>query len=151
MWGFFFIFFCFMTILPLTIFLHELGHFFLAYICNGKNITVTIGVGKRLGHFKWKNGMLIVKKFPFGGNTTYELTMNKKLERFFISVGGPLLNGMVAFFLLLPGFGSGVEYMTIWFQWLAIFNLWMFVFNIVPYKLKTYYSDGWLALQALKN
>ncbi len=141
-----FIIICIFTILPLTVLLHELGHFYLAQICQAEKIVVTIGVGKKLVKATFRNMSLVICILPIGGKTMYELIEEKSSRARIISIGGPLMNGVVAFLLLVPGFGTGDQYITIWFQWLALFNLWMFVINFLPLKIGDYYSDGWMVL-----
>ncbi|MCT8139069.1 M50 family metallopeptidase [Anaerobacillus sp. CMMVII] len=147
---FLFIVICFFTILPITLILHELGHFFCAIGCNAKKITVTIGTGFLVKNFKCNNTNFFFRILPLGGNTSYELAETAKCRQVIISLGGPLLNGMVACLLILPGIGYGDEYLTLWFQWLAFLNFWMFIINVTPFKMGRYHSDGWLILNAWK-
>lgn len=149
--GIIFLLFCFFTILPFTTLLHELGHFFAAKLCNAQNITVRIGSGKEMLKFKSGDTLFVFHMLPFGGYTVYELLKPTDLNFLIVSLGGPLLNGFVALLLLFPGFGHGTHLITIWFQWLALFNLWMCVFNIIPFKLTSYYSDGWSVIIFLKG
>lgn len=138
-----FLLFCFFTILPFTTILHELGHFFSAKLCHVQKITVRIGSGKEIIDFTWGDTIFILHILPFGGATAYELRKPTRMKSVIVALGGPLLNGFVAFLLFFPGFGYGDDLITIWFQWLTLFNLWMCVFNIIPYRFNNYYSDGW--------
>jgi Zn-dependent protease len=146
-----FIMICFLTILPITIIIHEFGHFFCALACNVKKIKVSLGIGKKIGHLKYKELMFVIHILPLGGKTHYEMHTNNRLSQVIISIGGPFLNGIVAFLLLMQGIGSGEQYITLWFQWLAVFNLWMFVVNSIPFKIGKYYSDGWAAFYTIKT
>ncbi|WP_161568299.1 site-2 protease family protein [Anaerobacillus alkaliphilus] len=139
-----FIIFCTLTILPVTIVLHELGHLFFARLCQAKEISITLGIGNELFRFKSFNTTFIFCFLPIGGQTKYELLETKSWQRRIISIGGPLMNGWVAFLLLIPGIGYGTQYITIWFQWLAMFNIWMLLINTIPFKFGNYYSDGWI-------
>lgn len=146
-----FLLFCFFTILPITTILHELGHFFCAKLCNAQNITVSIGSGKEIFNYKLGNTLFVLHMLPFGGHTVYELLKPTEWNYLTVSLGGPLLNGFVAFLLIIPGFGYGEDLITIWFQWLALFNIWMCIFNIIPFKLNSYYSDGWSVIIFLRK
>lgn len=148
--GFIFVLLCFISILPITILLHELGHFFCALLCKASRITITIGIGKKIGQLKSKNSTLILHMLPLSGKTSYELVHYSKYRQILISIGGPVLNGFVGFLLLLPGIGHGDQLITFWFQWLALFNVWMFFVNILPFKFGKYSSDGWVVINSLK-
>lgn len=138
-----FLLFCFFTILPFTTILHELGHFFSAKLCKAEKITVRIGSGKEILKYKSGDTLFVLHMLPFGGHIVYQLFKPTELNFLIVSLGGPLLNGFVALLLLFPGFGHGDHWVTLWFQWLALFNIWTCVFNIIPFKLNSYYSDGW--------
>lgn len=147
-----FIIFCFFTILPLTTLCHELGHFFVTRLFFIENVTVRIGSGKEMFRLKVKDLTVVLHIFPYGGTTFFELNKNlSSMKQIILSLGGPLLNGCIAFFLLLPGLGSGDHYITIWFQWLALFNLWMCVMNLIPYKIGLFYSDGWVIVKVISE
>lgn len=148
----FFIIISFFTILPLTTLIHELGHFFFARICLIKNVTLKIGSGRKLLNLRIKDFILMIHTFPFGGATFFETDyVLTRMKRIIISIGGPLLNGVVAVLLILPGIGTGNHFVTLWFQWLALFNLIMCFMNLIPFKVGKYYSDGWIIINVFKS
>lgn len=148
---FIFILFCTVTILPLTILLHELGHFFTALLFQARNIKVKVGFGNKIGTMKMKEYSISFHYLPFIGSTFYELAQPNDFKQVIISASGPILNGIIAFGLILQGFGNDPSFITLWFQWFIIYNFFMFIMNLIPFKLGSYYSDGWIVLNAIRK
>ncbi len=147
-----FIIFCFFTIIPLTTLLHELGHYFMTKFYFVDNVTISVGSGKKLIHFKFKSLTFVLRIFPYGGATFFELTSYlSPLKQIWISLGGPLLNGFIAILLFSQVLGNDLDFITLWLQWFALFNLWVCVMNLIPYKIGTFYSDGWVIVKAIRE
>ncbi|MGO4887924.1 site-2 protease family protein [Anaerobacillus sp. MEB173] len=141
----------FITIVPLTTFIHELGHLFTAQMMAVKKLRLTIGTGPVLKRWQIYDFHFTLRLFFFIGGyatTDSDKEIGRK-RRAFIALGGPLLNGLVVFGLLLPGFGTGTASITYWFQWFALYNLWVCVVNLIPFQRGHRQSDGYIVYQSI--
>lgn len=147
------IFICFITIIPLTTIIHELGHLFMAQIFAVKKLRLTIGAGPVIKKWKVFDSKITLRLFFFlGGYTTTDTDKElKNWKRACIALGGPLINGVVGVGLLVPGFGVGSDPITYWFQWFAIYNLWVCIANIIPYKRNEKKTDGYLIYEMISE
>ena len=130
---------------PISILLHEIGHAIGAYLLKADVIQFSIGIGKsifsiKLGRFNITIHLL----FLFGGFIGHERNKQyKKWELVFISILGPLVNIIAAGLCLL--IHNELFYISF------LFNLWLGIFNLIPFKWKGKKSDGYICLEVLKR
>ncbi|SEA59613.1 hypothetical protein SAMN05421743_10652 [Thalassobacillus cyri] len=131
---------------PLGILIHELGHAIPAVLLGRGEAVLHIGTGSVVIRAKWgKFQLRVYRLFFLGGHT--ESCCNESFNRWqkgVVSLGGPCLNLFV--FLL--------SYSFLRIEWLHIFmlyNLYLAVFNLIPYSWKGKYSDGYRFFQILLN
>lgn len=132
-------------IAPLGTIMHELGHAIGARLLRADQIHLTVGSGKPIV-------TLSIRSFHMTINIVYFLggMANSKRERdysageaAFIAVCGPLFNGIFALFWVMLFY-----VMPSTFIWLMVlFNLWLFLVNLVPFQIKGKTSDGYTILK----
>lgn len=104
-----------LLVLSLLIFFHELGHFFAARAMGVYVKVFSIGFGKKIASFQWKNTEWRIAMIPLGGYvqmkgqedldptalSTDEDSYNvkKPWQRIFILLAGPFANFLLAYFL----------------------------------------------------
>ena len=134
---------------PLTILIHEFGHVLGAMVMRATHIEMMIGTGKKIFTLtgrKWKLSLHLL--YFLGAHTSCERQpFFSKIERIIISSSGPLLNGIVGFFLhyYIP-----LNHLMIW-ELFVLFNFWLFLINLIPYRIGGKPSDGYTILQLLKR
>ncbi len=120
-------FFAFIFVLGIAILFHELGHFVMAKISGIKVFKFSLGFGPKIASFSWQGTEYILCLFPFGGyvkmagegmqaetDTYYQekgigdsipenQRFDKKslLTRTSVIINGPLMNIIIAIFLLI--------------------------------------------------
>lgn len=134
---------------PIGTIIHEGGHLIGAKLMKADHLRMTIGYGKKLLSFKCKNIRIIICSFFFiGGHVQNERNIPyQTMEMICIIGSGPLLNGVFAVFFyilydLIPN-----EYLYLLF----LFNLWLALINVIPFKLKEKQSDGYMILNLLRK
>lgn len=134
-------------IAPLTLFLHEFGHSVGAYLVQSDKIQLFIGIGKRIVFFRiGKISIHIHTFYMLGGQTASERSpYYTKAEQIIISLFGPLLNGIVGIlgtFLFSTSNSSVLLFSN-------LFNIWLCVINLIPYRIGERQSDGYVVLKIL--
>lgn len=133
---------------PMSLLIHEVGHIFGAKVKKASKIQLTIGSGKPLGKFSLQNVLIHLRLvYMFG---SYTSTIREKPftrdEKLFITLMGPIFNGILALFL----YGTHSIYSENNIILLALlFNVWLFIVNLIPYKFGMKQSDGYLVYQLL--
>lgn len=132
---------------PLTLLIHELGHSIGAYIVGSEKIQLFIGVGKRLLSFPvGKISIHIHSFYMLGGHTVSERDpYYSKTEQVVIALLGPLLNGLVGILLNLLLHTNRSEVLLTF----ILFNLWLCIINLIPYRIGSKSSDGYLIMKTL--
>ena len=140
---------CFLLFVMSTLgtLIHESGHVLGAMFVRADNIHLSIGLGKPLTTFSLKKLHITVHRLFFlGGSVKSErYPPFRKLELFCVTVLGSINNG---FFALLFYFLNEVHYNN-YIQFLCIFNLWLMIVNLLPFKLKEKQSDGYTLLKMI--
>jgi len=137
----------FLITAPLAIFIHELGHALGARIVQAEKIHLYLGAGHKIGSFTCGKLTIHIGIFYFlGGFTLSERTPSyKKNERLIIILLGPVMNG--AFSLVTYFLCKNLPFVNI--RLFIYFNAWLFIMNLVPYKIGDKRSDGYMFLQTL--
>lgn len=139
----------FFIIAPASTIVHELGHAAGAMAVRADSIRIIIGTGKR----KWVIGtgkfrILLFPVFFLGGHTFSDryIPYSRK-ESFLITLSGPLSSTMASGLLLALFAQFGYSLLLLAF----LFNAWMAIGNLLPYKVKGRQSDGYALIQLLRR
>jgi len=114
----------FLTILGIMIFFHELGHFIVARLCGVRVNVFSIGFGKKILQYKYKDTVYCISIFPLGGyvlmageNPMEEKTgdpgefySHPRWQRILIALAGPVANAVLAVVILTGLFMFHYEY-----------------------------------------
>lgn len=134
---------------PIGTIIHESGHLIGAKLMRADYMILSIGYGKRLFIFKWNNIQIKIRSFFFiGGHVRNERDIPYRTSEMIWIIGfGPLLNGIFAvfFYLLYHLIPSDFLYL------LFLFNLWLALINVIPFKMKEKQSDGYMILNLLRK
>ncbi|MDY0396525.1 site-2 protease family protein [Virgibacillus halophilus] len=133
---------------PISIFIHESGHAAGAIIEKAYPITVHIGKGKRFFRLHIKRVNIIVYRWYFlGGATDFSRAVPCSIKKMILtSLAGPLCNLIVAAFFLMISLKTTDEQYLLW----CLFNTWLGLSNIIPYKWRGNPSDGYLVWHAVR-
>ncbi len=134
-------------IVPLGLFLHELGHGFFAFIRNVPSIHIGIGVGKEIFSFQMGRIHVHICLFFFiGAFASYSREEAfTYMDKILISLGGPLFS-LAAYWLCWWGF---ITLQTNFLFTLMLFNGWLAFINLIPYKVRDKKSDGYTIIEAI--
>lgn len=113
-------------IIYLIVIIHELGHFFIAKLCNYKINKVTI--------------------YPFGGITETETLINSPLKKDFFVFNGGFIFQLALFFLILVFYKNNLISNSFYNLFIK-YNKFIFLFNLIPIIP----LDGYLILNNLLN
>ncbi len=131
---------------PLGLLIHELGHVIPTILLGRGEAVLHLGTGSVLFRGDWGRFHLRVHRIFFLGGHT-ESSCNERYNRWqkgAVTLGGPSLNMLVFLFSfsLLQ-----IEELHIF----MLFNLYLAVFNLLPYSWKGKCSDGYHLFQILLN
>ncbi|RKQ37709.1 site-2 protease family protein [Oceanobacillus halophilus] len=136
-------------IAPISTLIHELGHAVAARLLRADFVSLFIGKGKRLVTFNIFQIQFVVNSFfILGGHTmSYKSPPYNMYESVYVTLFGPLLNGIVAFILSIFYSIQANIYIeiAIWF------NLWLFFVNLIPIRLNERQTDGYIVYKMLKK
>lgn len=137
-----------LIMVPISLFIHELGHLLGAIFLKADRVTIYLGIGKQVSSFTYKNmhvKMFLLMMFHAYTQSERKLDFTNR-EYAFITIMGPLfsllLTGLIGAFLFV------VKSKVILYFFL--FNLWITVINLIPFKIKNQKSDGYLIWTLLK-
>lgn len=144
------IFLYIIIIAPLSLFWHELGHVLGARIVRASHVTLTMGIGKPIVKRTYGNMTFIIRKLFLLNSLTetdrpYLLSRNDKV---IITLMGPVSSLFLSilayclYVLIIPHLSLLI---------VCLFNLWIGVINLIPFKINERQSDGYTILQMLKN
>ncbi|WP_106497357.1 site-2 protease family protein [Lentibacillus sp. Marseille-P4043] len=135
-------------IAPISTVLHECGHMLGARLVKADQITLAVGVGKKMYHFSHKQYRVSIHALFFLGGLAYSERNKpyKPMEIVWITICGPFINGIAACLVyLLFGFANG------YVQLFILFNIWLAIVNIIPFKLKEKHSDGYTIVKTVSQ
>ncbi len=140
--------FLILVIVPISLFIHELGHLLGAKFLKADRVTIYLGAGRKLFTLSFKKMTLNLSLLiMFNAHTQSERKQNfTNKELAFITMMGPL------FSLIFTGVFSLLFIITTseLIFYFFLFNLWLAVINLVPFKTKNQKSDGYLIWNLLK-
>ncbi|SFF62630.1 hypothetical protein SAMN05216353_103192 [Halobacillus alkaliphilus] len=136
-------------IAPLGLFIHEMGHVLFAMIFRAEKSYIIIGAGRTIYNFRVGKLQVYVRMFFFnGGHSINEKTPSFSFkEKAWISMGGPLLNGVVASLLFLRPVTEQPEV----FFYFYLFNGYLAITNSFPFYIKGIKSDGYRFFQYFRS
>ncbi len=137
-----------LIIVPISLLVHELGHLFGGKHLKADRVTISIGSGKNIYSFTFNEMTLnIYLMVMFHAHTHSERHPNFSNKEFaFITAMGPLFSLIFTSFFGLLLFVITSEVIFYFF----LFNLWLTITNLIPFKFKNQKSDGYLILTLLK-
>lgn len=144
-----FLFWLIIIIGPISNFLHECGHALVANLLKADQIKLTIGSGSCIKQYCTKRVEVnILSKFFIGGfSKTTRTPFFTKKELVLIAIGGPISSGILSIVALLCYFIFMNEVLLL----TTIYNGWLALVNLIPFKIKSKQSDGYVILTTLKN
>lgn len=131
-------------IAPLSVIAHEIGHVIGAKIVKANYTKLSIGQGRKIYTLSKKSFTMIIHLLYFiGGHATSErvLPYNSK-DIIIISIFGPMVNIVLGFIF----YEVYIVYSQDLILLLSLFNLWLGFTNLIPFKYKNNYSDGYVIL-----
>ena len=129
---------------PFSVLLHESGHAIASRVLSAKHITVSLGYGKKISTIVFERFQLNIHIVYFlGGLASSEREKPyKSSEIIWITISGPIANGLftcVFYFIY-------VMYLNEYVFLLCLFNLWLTVINIIPFRINGKQTDGYTIL-----
>ncbi len=137
------------VVAPIGTALHEAGHIIGAKSLNADRMRLTIGSGTIVSTFVIRKIQVTIRAIFFLGGLASSERENtyKPYELIWIAFCGPLANGVVAFFLYLFYIAYPSNYLLL----LLLFNLWIAIINLVPFRFKEKQSDGYTIVKVLTD
>ncbi|WP_078544129.1 site-2 protease family protein [Litchfieldia alkalitelluris] len=142
-----FIIYLLLLIVPVTNLFHEMGHALCAKLFKLSEIHIGIGTGKLLYRFKIVGIVINIHMLYFiGAYTTNEGSTNEipQWQKGLISLGGPFINIVISIIVLLV-----TTQESMFFELFILFNLWVGLMNLLPYRIKKRESDGLIFLKSM--
>lgn len=138
-----------LIVAPISTIIHESGHMIGSFLSKSDHMKLSIGYGKEIIHFSKKNIEVTIRLFFFlNGNTKSERHRPYGvMEHILISVCGPLNNIIFVFLFYFIYMIHPNDYILLF----IFFNGWLAITNIIPYKIKDRYSDGYLIVKMIKT
>ncbi|MEN1969111.1 site-2 protease family protein [Lentibacillus sp. N15] len=133
-------------IAPISTFVHELGHVFGAKWAKADSIILSLGSGKKIAALSYKQIQFSIHTLFFLGGLAYNKRDKpyKPMEIIWISLCGPIGNGIAATVVFcLVGFSYGPV------RAFVLFNIWLGLINMIPFRLNGKQSDGYTIVQTI--
>lgn len=141
--------FLLLIVAPIGTIIHEGGHLIGAKTMKADRIVISIGYGRKLFAITFKNIQINIRVYYFiGGHVENKRKIPYKLAEMIWIIGfGPFLNGIFAviFYILYQLAPSEYVYL------LFLFNLWLALINVIPFKIKEKQSDGYIIFNLLRK
>lgn len=136
------------VIAPISLLFHEIGHVVGAKLMSATKILLTIGIGKQIFSLSIQNIDIRFRKF-FVVNSFTSTIRNRPFtnkEKIFITFMGPLFSSLLA----LLAYGIYYSFLSnIYVLILFLFNLWLVLINLLPFKIGEKESDGYIIMQLI--
>lgn len=131
-------------IAPLSVIAHEIGHIIGARIVKADYVKLSIGQGRKLYSLSKRSFEMTIHLFYFIGGyaTSGRVIPYNSKDIIIISIFGPMINIILAFIF----YGIYIVYSQDFVLLLCLFNLWLGIANLIPFKYKHNYSDGYVIL-----
>lgn len=132
---------------PIGAFIHEVGHLIGALLVKADRVELLLGIGKKIGSLNYGSLVIHIHAVLFLGGlakSSRNTPFNKK-ELCFITFCGPLFNLLVAYAVTMIPLNNKYIFLFI------IYNIWIGVINLVPFKVNGKQSDGYTIFGIIKN
>lgn len=134
----------------LSLLIHEAGHIIAARLSSACNICLKIGAGKKLFAFRIGRLHVIIHRLFFLQFVTESESAKQytNSEKIFISFLGPLFSiffAGICYFLFTAFWDLHVLFFSF------LFNLWVAVINLLPFKIGKKSSDGYVIFRLLNR
>lgn len=132
---------------PVGTIAHELGHGITALLLRADDVSLHIGIGKRIKTFVFKRFTVHLHTIFFmGGLTKSERTPSyRTIEKIWIALGGPASNLILASLFIILFYPTQNPYI----QLFILFQAWLMFINIIPFNWKGKKSDGYTIVQMI--
>jgi len=129
-------------IAPFSLLFHEIGHLVGATLMRASAIRLTIGLGKPLWQTNFANVDIIIRRFFLINSLTSTVrnTPFRNREKAIITIMGPLFSGILT---LIAYIAYSIFIATDILYLFFLFNLWLVVINLIPFKIGHKQSDGY--------
>jgi hypothetical protein len=151
----------YLVVIPLSVFIHELGHAFAVLLSTNANARVYLGPFNEANKENFKIGRIHfhIKWATYGSISLSNLKGEvSKKQNIIIAAGGPLVSLIVAVLVTICSFYVINNRIESFLQAIAIYNYLSFLWTIIPMTypswMKAYRgmpSDGLRIVKALKN
>lgn len=133
---------------PFSLLFHEIGHLVGASLMRSTSIQLTIGLGKTLWQTTFANIRIIIRRFFLVNSvtSTVRTTPFTIREKIVITIMGPSFSAMLTIITYIA-YHVFVETEILYLFFL--FNLWLVIINMIPFKIKQKQSDGYIVLSLL--
>lgn len=135
---------------PFSLLIHEIGHAIGARMIGASKIVITIGIGKtllsiRLKRVTMKLRAIFIVHFQ---TETKRRTPLSKPEAIVVAMMGPVFSFCISLILFIC-YNLFIPHPSV--QLLYLFNLWLAVVNLIPFKLGHKHSDGYIVIEQLRK
>ncbi|WP_284141243.1 MULTISPECIES: site-2 protease family protein [unclassified Virgibacillus] len=136
-----------LLIAPISNTIHECGHMIGARITGADHMLLSIGIGKPIATFSLRRVTVTIHLFYFLGGmaTNVRSIPYRPFEMAIITIGGPFFSILCAF---VVGLLMGIYPNEILLLFL-LFNLWIGIINLIPFKRKDKKSDGYILFKLI--
>lgn len=139
--------FLIVIVVPIGTIAHELGHGLVAYFVKADAVTLHIGIGKHIKSYVFKRFTIYLYGIFFIGGLTKSQrkpSYNTK-EKIWIALGGPAGNAILIILFLITFYPTHNPYIRLF----LLFQAWLMLINIIPFKWRGKKSDGYTIIQIL--
>lgn len=135
-------------IAPFSLLFHEIGHLVGASLMRATSVQLTIGLGKTLFQTTFANIRVIIRRFFLINSVTSTVRTSPftTREKIVITIMGPSFSAMLTIITYIA-YNVFVENDVLYLFFL--FNLWLVVINVIPFKIKHKQSDGYIVWSLL--
>lgn len=137
-------------IVPASLIFHEIGHVVGAKLRRADQIHLTIGIGIKVFETTLFGVRIFFRLiYMLGSYTSTVRTIPlKSNEKIFITLMGPIFNlllSVIFFYVYKFHIDEPIIFVS------CLFNLWLAVMNLIPYKIGMKQSDGYIVYSLIKN
>lgn len=135
-------------IAPLSLLFHEVGHLVGAALMGATSIRLTIGLGKPLWQATFANIQIIIRRFFLFNSVTSTVRTEPftTREKIVITSMGPMFSATLT---IIAFIAYNVFVQTDILYLFFLFNLWLLVINLIPFKIGQKQSDGYTILKLI--
>lgn len=134
---------------PTSLVFHELGHVTGARFIHASRVILMIGEGKTIWKGQFKFITIILRRLYFINSVTQTIPNQPLTKRNIVTISamGPIFSLLLGVIVYLV-YAIFISHIIIYI--LFLFNIWLGVVNLIPFKIGQKQSDGYTILQAMK-